>query len=208
MDMNPFVRIIDDIFNQCMYNTFVRKSFLQLEQKSFTRKKYLSLYDYSHLRSCEYNQTSTYMFDQYAQDAIAHLQFFRDSFEEKGKPIKEDCSNVDCKKFDKFSESLGYETSPAIIGKYFSYTSTSPSYNTNRKDFIGFVRVIEDVFQQSMNDSVSRSLIAKTETESIKSVLKLSFEDMKDLIFCVYDKPLPILDGNPDWMSIRLLDIF
>ena len=50
---------------------------------------------------------------------------------------------------------------------------------------MGFVRVIEDIFQQSMNDPVARTRIAKTGTQSIRSVLELSYEDIYQLNFGV-----------------------
>ena len=55
-------------------------------------------------------------------------------------------SNIDCKEFDKFSENLGYESATTIIAKSFPYTSISPCYNINKKDFMGFIRDIEKIF--------------------------------------------------------------
>ena len=69
---------------------------------------------------------------------------------------------------------------------------------------MGFLRVIENILQQSMNDP--RTFISKTEIESIKSILELSFEDINQLKFGVYDETLPILIGKgADWMAIVLL---
>ena len=117
-------------------------------------------------------------------------------------PINIDWSNVNCKEFDKFSEHLGYATTTFA-------TSISSRYNTNRNDFMGFVKVIEGIFQQSMNDPVSQTLIAKTGTASIKSVLELSFfKDICQLIFGVYDNTLPILTNGADSRAIQLLKSF
>ena len=207
--MNTCVSVIEDIFHQCMHDTYARKLVSTIGKEDFHRERiYLSIHDYSYLRSCKYNQTSAYIFDEYAEHAIHHIQFFRDSCEEKGNIIKEDWSNVDLKEFDEFSENMGYETATATIARSFSYTSTSSCYNTNRKDFMGFVRVIEDIFQQSMNDPVARTLIAKTGTQSIRSVLELSYEDIDQLNFGVYDKTLPILTYGADYLAIRLLHCF
>ena len=74
---------------------------------------------------------------------------------------------------------------------------------------MGFVRVIKDIFQQSMNGPVTRTLIARTGIESIKRVLELSFEGINQIKFGVYDKISPILIGKgADWMVIRLLKSF
>ena len=73
---------------------------------------------------------------------------------------------------------------------------------------MGFVRVIEDIFQQSMNDSVAKALISKTGTESIKSVLELYFKDIHQLNFGVYDEPPPIFYNDPDWMVVAFLKLF
>ena len=62
-----------------------------------------------------------------------------------------------------------------------------------------FFRVIEDIFEENMKDSVFRTFISKTGTESIRLVLELSLEDIKNLNFGVYDKSLPIFTyRDPD----------
>ena len=73
------------------------------------------------------------------------------------------------------------------------YTFTSSYYNTNMTDFMDFVKAIEDIFQQSMNDPVARTLISITWIDSTRSGLELSLEDIQDLNFGVYNIPIPIL---------------
>ena len=147
--MNPFVTSIEDILHQCIHDTYVRNLISTIEAEQFHGERiYLSLHDCSHLRYCEYNQTSNYIFDQYTSYAIDHIQLFRDSCEENGNPIKKDWSNIDCKQFDNSSESLVFETASAIIQRSFSYTSTSSSYNINRKDLWDFLESLRTYFNK------------------------------------------------------------
>ena len=83
MSMNPFVKSIEDIFHQCIHDTYVRNFIFTIgTEQSHGERIHLSFCDYSHLRSCEYTQTSNYIFDQYAHGSIDHIQFFRESCEE------------------------------------------------------------------------------------------------------------------------------
>ena len=136
-----------EIFFINIYLTYILEiNFYNWNKKIHRERIYLSLYDCSHLRSYKYDQTPIYIFDQYVSYVIDHVQLFRSSSEENGNPIKEDWSKIGCKQFDNFSESLGFETASTIIERSFSYTSTSSFYNTKRKHFMWFVRVIEDIF--------------------------------------------------------------
>ena len=99
---------IEDIFHQCIQNTYVRNLISAIGARKIHEEIiYLSLHGCSCIRSCEYNQTFNYSFDQYAIYAVNPIQLFRDSCEEEGNVIKGDWSNVEYKQFDKFSESLG-----------------------------------------------------------------------------------------------------
>ena len=77
MSMNPLVTSIEDIFHQCIHDTYVRNLISTFgTEQSYGERIHLSLHDYSHLGSCEYKQTSKYIFDQYDSYAIDHIHFF------------------------------------------------------------------------------------------------------------------------------------
>ena len=59
-----------------------------------------------------------------------------------------------------------------------------------------------------MNDPTSQILLARTGTASSKSVLELSFKDICQLNFGVYDKTVPILTDGSDYLAIKLLKLF
>ncbi len=98
MSMNPFVTSIEDVFHQCMHDTYVGNIIsaivIRKYHQTYWQRIVLSQNDYSHLRSCENSQTSAFIFDQYARHAIHHILLFGDSCEESDNLINNDWSNI------------------------------------------------------------------------------------------------------------------
>ena len=60
-----------------------------------------------------------------------------------------------------------------------------------------------------MNISVAKTLMAKSGTGSVRSILELSLGDIQYLNFGVYDELLSVFtDRKSDWIPIMLLDFF
>ena len=141
MSMHPCITVIEDIFHQCMHDSYVRNLIstngIRRHHQKYWQRKVLSQNDYSYLKSCENNQTSAFIFDQYFGHAFHHILLFRDFREKSDNPINIDWSNVNCKEFDKFSEHLGYATTTFA-------TSISSRYNTNRNDFMTLLSSLKE----------------------------------------------------------------